>query len=115
MPPRLFLNYIADLDWLIALEFGRVDDGQPDELWAGVSERMGFLHREVVAGIPTDPVGFKVLEFSKFDVDTEEHAELWNGPRFDVPVLGLTDVAPNHIVLAARALFDGRQTVNATS
>jgi hypothetical protein len=36
--PRLYLNFIADLDWLIALEFGRVDDAQPPENWRGVND-----------------------------------------------------------------------------
>lgn len=29
--PRLYLNHVSGLDWLIALEFGRVDDGQPSD------------------------------------------------------------------------------------
>ena len=35
--PRLYINHPAELDWLIALEFGRVDDGQPPDCWEGVS------------------------------------------------------------------------------
>ena len=45
--PRLYLNHISGLDWLIALEFGRVDDAQPQENWRGVSESFGFLHQEL--------------------------------------------------------------------
>lgn len=41
--PRLHFNFITELDWLIALEFGRVDDAQPPENWREVSEQFGFL------------------------------------------------------------------------
>ena len=46
--PRLYLNHIADLDWLIALEFGRVDDAQPPDNWRGVCDSFGFLHTVAV-------------------------------------------------------------------
>lgn len=59
--PRLYLNHIAEFDWLIALEFGRVDEYQPRENWRGVSESFGFLHDG-----PGGPVvGFKILDFSE--------------------------------------------------
>jgi hypothetical protein len=31
MAVRLYLRHIAELDWPIALEYGRVDEGQPTE------------------------------------------------------------------------------------
>ncbi len=55
-PPKLYLNHIADLDWLIALEFGRVDDGQPSGCWRGVTDSFGWCD-EVPGG---RCVGFKV-------------------------------------------------------
>jgi tetratricopeptide (TPR) repeat protein len=106
--PRLYLNNPAGLDWLIALEFGRVDDGQPSENWRGVSEHFGYLHDG-----PGGPVlGFKVVEYSTFDADDVAVAEIWDGPRFDAPVLGLADVSAGEIVVAARALFGAAGTVN---
>ena len=42
--PRLYLNHDADYDWLIAVEFGRIDEGQGAEAWDGVSDRFGVLH-----------------------------------------------------------------------
>jgi hypothetical protein len=106
--PRLYLNHIANLDWLVALEFGRVDDAQPAENWRGVSATFGFLHEA-----PDGPiVGFKIVEFSKFDPDNPEVAEIWEGPRFDAPVLGLRGVAAGEIVRAARALFGEQSSVN---
>jgi tetratricopeptide (TPR) repeat protein len=105
-PPRLYLNHAPELDWLIALEFGRVDEGQPPEHWRMVSESLGFLHDG-----PDGPVvGFKVVDYSEFDVD--EAPELWDAPRFDVPALGLTAASAGEIVLATRALFGDEQTVN---
>ena len=106
--PRLYLNHIADLDWLIALEFGRVDDAQPPDNWRGVCDSFGFLHDEPGGR----EVGFKVVDFSLFDPDDPEVAEIWNGPRFDAPVLGLRDATAGEIVLAARALFGEHSSIN---
>jgi hypothetical protein len=55
-PPRLYLNHLPDLDWLIALEFGRVDNGQPAENWSEVSEDVAYLHD----GPGRRVLGFKV-------------------------------------------------------
>lgn len=105
---RLFLNHISSLDWLIALEFGRVDEGQPSDCWRGVNEHVGFLHD----GPDGDEVGFKVLDPSSLDLDDEESAELWDGPRFTVPVLGLASASAAEIITAYRALFGDNDTVN---
>lgn len=108
VPPRLYLNHIADFDWLIALEFGLVDDAQPPENWRGVSESFGFLHRE-----PGGPeVGFKLVDFSEFDAEAPDVAEIWGAPHFDAPVLGLRNVPAGEIVLAARALFGEDSSIN---
>lgn len=106
--PRLYLNFISELDWLIALEFGRVDDAQPPENWHGVSKQFGFLCERPEGR----EVGFKVLEFSRFDPEASDSGELWDGPRFDAPVLGLTGAAAGEIVLAARKLFGSASTIN---
>ena len=108
---RLFLNHIADFDWLVAVEYGRVDDGQPPDHWRGVSDEFGYLldrpgGREV---------GFKVLEFSEFDAADDEVGEALNGPdapRFDVPVLGQSDVTAATIIDLAGGFFAGEDSVN---
>lgn len=105
--PRLHLSQDAFPDRLSALEFGRVDDGQPSERWVAVGEHVGLLHTE-----DGRCVGFLVLETDSYDPEAPEHEELWTAPRFDVPGLGLTDVAPNEIFLAARALFGSGTTLN---
>lgn len=104
----LYINHLPDLDWLIALEFGRVDDGQPTESWRGVSEAFGYLHEEGTGRA----LGFKILGFSEFDPDAPALAAIWGEPHFDVPLLGLRAASAGEIVVAARALLDGRQTVN---
>ena len=105
MPPRLYLSHDSDLDWLIALEFGRVDDAQPADCWQRVTDRFGFL-----ADAPGGRVvGFKVIEFSRFDA---EAADIWAEPRFDVPLLGLTNASAGEVCLAARTHFAGADSVN---
>ena len=107
-PPHLYLNFIAEYDWLIALEFGRVDDAQRRDDWRGVSKSFGFLHD----GPDGPEVGFKILDFSEFDPEDPEVAEIWDNPRFDVPVLGLSGATAGETVLAARSLFGNQSTVN---
>lgn len=106
--PRLFLNRIAELDWLIALEFGRVDEGQPPECWRGVSEQFGYLQDSPGGRV----VGFKVLDFSRFDAEDPALLAIWSGPRFDVPALGLVDVTAGDVVVSARAFLGDASTIN---
>jgi tetratricopeptide (TPR) repeat protein len=106
--PRLFLNHIANFDWLIALEFGRVDDAQPPENWRGVTDSFGFLHD----GPSGREVGFKIVDFSQFDPDDPEVGEIWDGPRFDAPVIGLRAATAGEIIFAARALFGDQSSIN---
>lgn len=106
--PRLHLNHIASLDCLIAVEFGRVDDGQSAESWEVLSEDFGFLR-----ATPEGPViGFRVNRFSRFDPDAPEVAAIWTQARFECPMLGLADASAGEIVIAARALLDGESTLN---
>src|SRR3954454_9404316 len=106
--PTLYLSRdIAD-DWLSAIEFGTVDDGQPSDHWLGLSDQVGFLMAS-----PFGPViGFHVKEFSELDLDDEDHEPMWSGPRFDVPVLGLRDACAGDICLAAEAYLGDEPTVN---
>jgi ADP-ribosylglycohydrolase/serine/threonine protein phosphatase PrpC len=108
IPPRLYLSHDAGLDWLMAFEFGRIDDAQPPDCWRGVTERFGFLHDAPGGRV----VGFKVKEFSTFEPEDPDAAEIWGEPRFDVPVLGLVNSSAGEVVLAARTFFDGRDSLN---
>lgn len=105
---RLYLNHLPDYDWLIALEFGRVDDGQPSDTWRRVSEHVGFL----LDSPGGSPVGFKVTSLSTFDEEVRDLEEVWDGPRFHVPQLGLGAATVGETVLAARALFGDEPTIN---
>ena len=106
--PRLYLNRVADRDRLMALEFGRVFDGQPAWCWEDAGETAGMLRDELDGRI----VGFGVDDFTTFDVDRDDRGEPWATARFAVPVLGLDSATAPEIVLAARALLGDLPTVN---
>ncbi len=107
-PIPLFINHIAGLDWLVALEYGTVDDGQPKANWRGVSEQLGYL-----CSWPGGPeIGFKVCGFSSFDPEDPQLAEIWSGPRFHAPTLGLRHASTGEIALAVRAFVRGQDTIN---
>ena len=101
--PRLYINVDPDYGWLIAIEFGRVDDGQPSENWRGVSEDFGYLHDGPAEIAPE--LGFHVKRFDTFDTDDPEVAEIWGEPHFDAPQLGLLDASAGEIILAARQMY----------
>ncbi len=106
--PRLYLNRITERDCLVALEFGRVDDGQPSENWDGVSDSFGYLHD----GPEGRCLGFEVIGLTGFDADDPDVARIWRGPRFDSPQLGLTDVPAGEVVVGAQAFFGDGESVN---
>jgi ADP-ribosyl-[dinitrogen reductase] hydrolase len=108
MNPRLYISHDTGLDWLMAFEFGRVDDAQPPDSWEHVSGQFAFL-RDAPGG---RVVGFRVAEFSIFDPDDEDYDGIWDEPRFDAPLLALSDASAAEIVVAARAHFDGRDSLN---
>lgn len=105
---RLHLSHDPPANRLSALEFGRVDDGQPEECWERVADDLGLLHDEPGGRC----VGFLLVDLAGYDTDAPEHADLWERPRFDVPALGLTDVAPNAVIVAARALYGDGRSIN---
>ena len=106
--PRLYINHAPELDWLIALEFGRVDDAQPPENWHGVSDQFGFLYERPGGR----GVGFKVVDFSAFDPSADGMEDVWSDPRFDVPLLGLEGVSAGETILATRALLGDQPSIN---
>lgn len=106
--PRVYVSHDAEYDWLTVIEFGRVDDGQAGEKWSALSEDFGFL-RDAPGGAI---IGFTVLKFSEFDAEDPDVATIWDGPHFDVPVLGLTRATPGEIILAARPLLGHASTIN---
>jgi tetratricopeptide (TPR) repeat protein len=104
----LYLSHEPGQDWLFALPFGAVSDGQPKERWRDLTDDFAF-YVDLETGAVT---GFGVQAFSELDVDDEALAEIWTGPRFDAPLLGLTGVSAGEIIIAARAHFGSMPSVN---
>jgi tetratricopeptide (TPR) repeat protein len=98
-PLQLSLN--AEDDWLVAVEFGAVIDGKPDDEMVVESEHFGFYLDRPEGTV----IGFWVDDLSGFDPGGLA-GPIWDGPRFAVPVLGLESACAGEIVLAAKATFD---------
>ena len=91
-------------DLLAAIAFGRVDDGLPPAQCPLLEEdeRIQFL----LDGPDAGPViGFRVVAPHEVDVLSLESQEIWSGPRFDVPALGLVAVSVGEILLAVQARY----------
>lgn len=104
---RVFISNIPDHDWLIALEFGCVDEGQAPERWAGVTEHFGYLKDE-----DGRTLGFKALEASKLDLSSPEYESIWHGPQFCAPTLALERASAAEVIVAARVFYAGRPSLN---
>ncbi len=104
--PVLYVNRDLELDWLIALEFSRVLDGQPDDHYLPVGEDFAFCLDEPGGEI----VGFTIPELTSFD--PEPLPELWSERHFDAPLFGLRDVPAGAVTLAAQARLMDESTTN---
>ena len=114
---RLHITHIPELDHLIALEYGRVDEGQPLDCWRPVGDPTGAdvtgpLMAYLLKGAHGRAVGFKVIGASAFDIDAADVRGIWGRPLFDAPMLGLSDVSAGQVIVAARALFGARASVS---
>jgi tetratricopeptide (TPR) repeat protein len=105
-PLPLFINRDVDYDWLIALAFGRVLDGQPDDHRVAVGEDAAWI----LDGPGGEIVGFAVQRLNDFDADAVD--ALWSGPRFAAPTLGLADATAGEIIVASQARFARSSTLN---
>lgn len=100
-------SYDAGRDLLVVCEYGAVPQPALDSHVVGVTCRLSFLLRRPRGTV----IGFVLDGLSEIDVD-EHCPSLWSGPRFDVPVLGLTSASVAEIVLRARCTFDGASTAD---
>lgn len=96
-------------DRLTVIEYGSVWDGQlPEEFGAlEEDERVQFLLRADEDGEVDEGSVIALMVHEPFDVDPAEidADEFWEGPRFDVPLLGLRDASPGEILLAVQGRF----------
>lgn len=104
--PRLIISRDVGYDYFSAIEFGSVDDGQPAGAWRVIEEQVGFLFEKDRC------IGFRVEGFSAFDPNLAAFEALWAGPRFDVPQLGLRDVAAGDICVAGFVVYADEPTLN---
>jgi tetratricopeptide (TPR) repeat protein len=104
----LQVSFDQDYDFLNAVEFGIVVDGVHPDRWRPLSERFAYLARDVDDDVE---VGFQVKDFSTIDPERDVPA-IFEGPRFDVPVLGLAGATAGEILLAAATFLEGESTVN---
>ena len=107
MTTASFLSYDEHLDWLEVAPYGTVMDRQGPDRWIGLNEQFGFFH-----DADGDIAGFKIQGLTEFDPEDPDVAEIFGGPRFTVPALGLSGVPAGEIVLAARPFLGGRSTAD---
>jgi hypothetical protein len=111
-PVRAHLSLDPWWDRLTVIRFGSVWDGQPEGCFGQLvsDERLVFLFEE-----PGGPViGFMVGEPHEFDPEEISDPTVWEGARFEVPLLGLTHATVGEIVLAVHGRFaDGEPTNDA--
>jgi hypothetical protein len=103
----LQLSLSGEEDLLVAVEFGAVIDGKPEEETIDQGEGCGFFLDEPGGTV----VGFWADKVSRLDPN-ELAGPIWEGPRFDVPVLGLRQASAGEIILSAQATFAGVTTVD---
>ena len=102
----LYINRDLELDWLIAVEFGRVVDGQPEDHFQPVGEDFAYC----LDGPGGEAIGFAVDDLSSFDA--EAWPELWQTPHFDAPLFGLRNAPAGAVTLAAQARLAEEPTTN---
>jgi tetratricopeptide (TPR) repeat protein len=106
--PSLYISRDLGLDWLEALAFGKVTDGHPEES----TRLVGSAFRWILDPMDGHCLGFELAELSAFDPFADEVASIWEGPRFDAPALALANVSAGEVVVAARARYAERSTLN---
>lgn len=107
--PPLFISRDADADWITAIEVGHIDDGVPAERWEPLNCWVAWL-------LDHDgrKIGVRLEDASEADLRDDVFADLWDldGPRFDAPTLGLTDVPIAAALTAALPIFGDQSSLN---
>jgi tetratricopeptide (TPR) repeat protein len=103
--PSLFINRDAGYDWLIALEHGRVCDGQPPAQFRGVGHDCAYMLDR--------PGGRRVIGFVVHGLrDFAPPPRLFGPPSFEAPLFGLSRASAGEVVLAAQARLRDESTTN---
>jgi Tetratricopeptide repeat len=98
-PLHLSVN-VTD-DWLEAIEFGAVVDGRPASQLVEMTPDVRYVLRSARGPV----AGFTVHKYSRLDVDSLGGLA-FDGPRFNIPLLGMDDATIGEVILAARARFE---------
>ena len=93
------LSIDPSLERLTVIEHGRVWDGQPDFSQLESEERIQMLSED------GRTVAFVAHEPFDIDLDAVTDTELWEGPKFLVPALGLPPSSIGEILLTVRARY----------
>ncbi len=96
-------------DHLLAVAFGHVVDGKRDDEYLHLSDAAALL----LAEPDGDLIGFVVDGICELD-SAEQLPELWEGPQFHVPDLGLRRANAGEITTAALAAYPRDSTLDAT-
>lgn len=104
----LYISRDLELDWLEALAFGKVTDGHPED----ATRTVGASFRWILDPMDGHCLGFELAELMRFDAFADEVAAIWEGPRFDAPALALSNVSAGEVVVAAKARYAERSSLN---
>ena len=92
---------------MLAIEFGEICDGKDPSEYVAITEDVAWVLRKPEGEL----IGF--IAHGLEELDPEAIEELWDGPRFDVPVLGLRGALAGEVALSALANLrdevDGRR------
>jgi tetratricopeptide (TPR) repeat protein len=104
----LCLSRDVHYDFLTALEWGRVDDGQGPDRWLEVSEDFHFLLDAPGGRI----LGFRIDDFCEWLPSDEEERAIREAGRFDVPLLVLRGAGALRIAREAGKFFGEHNSLN---
>jgi hypothetical protein len=109
-PVRAHLSLDPWWELLTVIRFGSVWDGQPEGCVGQLEsdERLFFLFEE--SGGPV--IGFTVGEPHEFDPEESSDPLVWDGARFEVPLLGLNNATIGETLLAVQGRFEADEPTN---
>ena len=104
----LYLSRDAHYEYLTAIEWGRVEDGQAPDQWLEVSEDFSFLLDSPEGRI----IGFRIEGLLRWEPLEEEEQAIKAAGRFDAPVLGLRNAGALRIAADAARFFGEDNSIN---